>query len=142
MGKATSANPGRRRIIIADDSPEIRAIIEMRLLQHYDVVSKVEDGLQLIESVLSLQPDIFVTDISMPGISGIEVLRRLRSQQINIPAVILTVHEDQELLEASLSHGALGFVLKSRIDRDLLPAIQQALEGRVFISERMRAKDI
>ena len=69
-------------------------------------------------------------------------MRRLRLQQINIPAVILTVHEDEELLDASLSHGALGFVLKSRIDRDLLPAIQEALEGRVFISERMRAKHI
>jgi DNA-binding NarL/FixJ family response regulator len=142
MGEAVSANPGRRRIVIADDSPEMLAIVEVRLVQHYDVVGKAEDGLQLIESVRNLRPDMFVTDISMPGISGIEALRRLRSQQINIPAVILTVHEDEELLEASLSYGALGFVLKSRIDRDLLPAIQEALEGRVFISERMRAKHI
>jgi DNA-binding NarL/FixJ family response regulator len=141
MGEAT-ANPGRRRIVVADDSPEMLAIVETRLLEHYDVVGKAEDGLQLIESVRNLQPDIFVTDISMPGISGIEALRRLRLQKISIPAVILTVHEDEELLDASLSHGALGFVLKSRIDRDLLPAIQEALEGRVFISERMRAKHI
>jgi DNA-binding NarL/FixJ family response regulator len=142
MGEATSANSGRRRIVIADDSPEMLAIVETRLLQHYDVAGKAEDGLQLIECVRNLQPDIFVTDISMPGISGIEVLRRLRLEEVTIPAVILTVHEDEELLEASLSHGALGFVLKSRIDRDLLPAIEAALEGRVFISERMRAKHI
>jgi DNA-binding NarL/FixJ family response regulator len=142
MGEPASANSGRRRIVIADDSPEMLAIVETRLCQHYDVVAKAEDGLQLIESVSNLRPDMLVTDISMPGISGIEVLRRLRSQQISIPAVILTVHEDEELLEASLSYGALGFVLKSRIDRDLLPAIQEAFKGRVFISERMRAKHI
>jgi len=142
MGAPVSGNPGRKRIVIADDSPEMLTIVEMRLCQHYDVVGKAEDGLQLIERVRNLRPDLVVTDISMPGISGIEVLRRLRSQQINIPAVILTVHEDEELLEASLSYGALGFVLKSRIDRDLVPAIQEALKGRVFVSDRMRAKRI
>jgi len=118
------------------------AIVEARLLQHYEIVGKAKDGLELIECVARLRPDVLVTDISMPGVSGIEVLRRLRSQAIHIPAVILTVHEDEELLEASLSHGAFGFVLKSRIDRDLVAAIQEALEGRVYISERMRAKHI
>jgi DNA-binding NarL/FixJ family response regulator len=138
----TSANPARRRIVIADTSPEMLAIVETRLRQHYDVVGKPDDGLLLVESVRNLRPDIFITDIYMPGMSGIEALCRLRLQQINIPAVILTVYEDEELLDAGLSYGALGFVLKSRIDRDLLPAIEEALEGRVFISERMRAKPI
>jgi DNA-binding NarL/FixJ family response regulator len=138
----TSANPARRRIVIADTSPEMLAIVETRLRQHYDVVGKPDDGLLLVESVRNLRPDIFITDIYMPGMSGIEALCRLRLQQINIPAVILTVYEDEELLDAGLSYGALGFVLKSRIDRDLLPAIEEALEGRVFISERMRAKHI
>ena len=135
MVNTTSLNPAGKRIILADGSPEILAIVEMRLVHLYNIVGKADDGRQLIESVRNLQPDIFVTDICIPGISGIEVLHRLRSQDINIPAVIMTVYEDEELLEASLSLGALGFVLKSRIDRDLLPAIQQALEGRVFISD-------
>jgi DNA-binding NarL/FixJ family response regulator len=139
---ATSANPARRRIVIADNSRQMLAIVETHLLQHYDVVGKADDGLLLVESVRNLRPDIFVTDIYMPGMSGIEALYTLRSQQINIPAVILTVYQDEELLNTSLSYGALGFVLKSRLDRDLLPAIQEALEGRVFISERTRAKHI
>jgi DNA-binding NarL/FixJ family response regulator len=126
--------------VIADDSPEMLDAIEQRLTGICQVVARAEDGLALIDRVREQQPDIVITDISMPRMTGIQALNQLRAEGQKTPAVIVTVHEDEELVKAGLEQGALGFVLKSRLDPDLLMAVQAALEGRVFVSERLRKK--
>lgn len=132
---------GRRvRIVIADDFPEVLDVIERRLNSKYEIVARVSDGLALVETICKLQPDIFITDISMPGLTGIEVLHRLRSLGMKTPAVILTVHEDEELAKEALFQGASGFVLKSLLEDDLEIAVREALAGRTFISERLRRR--
>lgn len=128
------------RIVIADDLPEMLDVIEQRLAAEYVIVGRATDGFALVESVRSLQPDVVVTDISMPRLSGIEALRRLRSLGVKTPAVILTIHEDEDLAREALRLGALGFVLKSRLEDDLRVAIAEALAGRRFVSERLRQK--
>jgi len=130
----------RVRAVIADDFAEVLDAVERRLKSECEIVGRASDGLALVERICQLQPDIFVTDISMPGLTGIEALHRLRSMGINTPAVILSVHEDEELAKEALSQGASGYVLKSRIDDDLLIAVREALAGRTFISERLRRK--
>lgn len=128
------------RIVIADDLPEMLDVIEQRLAAEYVIVGRATDGFALVESVRSLQPDVVVTDISMPRLNGIEALRRLRSLGVKTPAVILTIHEDEDLAREALRLGALGFVLKSRLEDDLRVAIAEALAGRRFVSERLRQK--
>ena len=128
------------RIVIADDLPEMLDVIEQRLAAEYVIVGRATDGFALVESVRSLQPDVVVTDISMPRLSGIEALRRLRSLGVRTPAVILTIHEDEDLAREALRLGALGFVLKSRLEDDLRVAIAEAVAGRRFVSERLRQK--
>jgi DNA-binding NarL/FixJ family response regulator len=130
----------RIRILIADDSPAILDAVEKRLSSQYDVVARVSDGTHLVDSVTQLKPDILITDISMPQLSGIEALRRLRALGIGVPTIILTVHEDEEFLRAALQLNALGFVLKPQLDAELLEAIQHALENKLFISEKLRNK--
>src|SRR5205823_6399197 len=117
------------------DFPEALDAVERRLDPIYEIVGRVSDGLALIESIGKLLPDIFITDISMPGMTGIEALRRLRSLGITTPALILSVHEDEDLSKEALLQGASGFVLKSRLEDDLQTAIEEALAGRTFISE-------
>ncbi len=135
------ADSSRRRcVVIADDSPEMLDAVSKRLTPLYDVVAKVDDGIELVDRVSALQPDVLITDISMPGMTGIEALRKLRSLGVKTPAVILSVHDDEELVRAGLAHGALGFVLKSRLENDLPIAIEEVLEGRSFISESLRKK--
>jgi DNA-binding NarL/FixJ family response regulator len=138
---SSSANHFKHiRIVIADDLPEMLAVIEQRLAAEYVIVGKATNGLALVESVCSLQPDVLVTDISMPRLTGIEALRRLRKLGVKTPAVILTIHEDEDLAREALRLGALGFVLKSRLEDDLRKAIDEALAGRTFLSERLRQK--
>jgi DNA-binding NarL/FixJ family response regulator len=138
---SSSRAAGRRvRVVIADDFPEALDAVERRLDPIYEIVGRVSDGLALIERIGKLLPDIFITDISMPGMTGIEALRRLRSLGIDTPALILSVHEDEDLAKEALLQGASGFVLKSRLEDDLQTAIEEALAGRTFISERLRRR--
>lgn len=114
--------------------------LEKHLKGFCQIVGRAEDGLALIDQVREQQPDIVITDISMPRMNGIQALRQLRLQGLKTPAIIVTVHEDGDLVKATLEQGALGFVLKSQLDPDLSIAVREVLEGRVFVSERLRKK--
>ena len=81
-----------------------------------------------------LAPDILVLDISMPIVDGIETIRSLRATGSRSKFVFLTVHGDEDYVRAGLAAGAVGYVVKSRLASDLLPALREALAGRRFIS--------
>jgi DNA-binding NarL/FixJ family response regulator len=130
----------RIRVFVADDVSEVIDVVEQRLNSEYEIVGRANDGVALVEGVCELRPDILITDISMPRLTGIEALRKLRDLGVKTPTVILSVHEDEELAREALLRGALGFVLKSRLQDDLLVAVQEALAGRTFISERLRKR--
>ena len=140
MAKKTSRiKPNQTvRVVIADDLPEMLDAIQNQLKAHCQVVARAADGVELVDYVRKHKPELLITDISMPRMTGIDALRRLRSMGIKTPAVIVTVHEDEELVRAGLEQGALGFVLKSRLAEELLFAVQAALKGKVFVSERLK----
>jgi DNA-binding NarL/FixJ family response regulator len=100
----------------------------------FDVLGAVGDGESLIEAAGKLQPDVIVTDISMPKLNGIEAVNRLRESGSPAKVVFLTVHADPDFVQAALKTGALAYVSKARISIDFLDAIRQAFEGRIFVS--------
>jgi DNA-binding NarL/FixJ family response regulator len=100
----------------------------------FDVIGLVSDGHAALETALKLGPDLLVLDISMPGMSGIEVARGLKKGPNRIGIVFLTVHEDTAIVASCLAAGGLGYVLKERMDSDLIPAMNEAFMGRVFVS--------
>jgi DNA-binding NarL/FixJ family response regulator len=122
------------RVIVADDLTTVLTAVSALLRDSFDVVSLVSDGNAALEQTLKLQPDLVVLDISMPSMSGIEVARELRKRGNRAKIVFLTVHEDTDILATCLSAGGLGYVLKVLMDTDLIPAINEALAGRVFVS--------
>lgn len=130
----------RMRIVVADDVSEIIDAIEQRLSPEYEIVGRAGDGITLISMVRQLQPDVVITDISMPRLSGIQALRQIRSLGLSTPSIVLSVHEDPELAQEALADGVSAFVLKSRLQEDLRPALQEALAGKKFVSERLRRK--
>jgi DNA-binding NarL/FixJ family response regulator len=123
------------RIVVADDVPEILDVVTKRLAPEYTVIGRVGDGEALVESVLKLSPELIITDVSMPKLTGIEAMRRLRKLGVQIPAVILTVHDDEDIAREALSLGVQGYVLKHRLVSDLPVAAREALRGRTFVSE-------
>jgi len=121
-------------VLLADDHPAMLALTATALAEEYLVVGRVGDGHELLADAERLHPDVIVLDISMPGLNGIEAARRLRSSHNPARLVFLTVHEDREFARAALDAGGLGYVVKTRLVSDLLPAIRAALADRRFIS--------
>jgi DNA-binding NarL/FixJ family response regulator len=125
---------GFPRVLLADDSQDIRDRVTELLQEHFNVVGSAQNGQQAIEAALALNPDLLVLDISMPGLNGIQVASQLRESGCGSKVVFLTMHEDQDYVEAAFSAGARGYVCKSRVATDLIPALQSALRGKVFTS--------
>lgn len=125
---------GKVRILLADDHRQFRMIVESLLASTCEVVGSVPDGQSLFDAAQYLKPDIIVTDISMPIVSGIDASKQLSQSGCAAKVIFLTVHSDADFVQACLATGALGYVLKSRMMSDLLLAIREALAGRIFIS--------
>jgi CheY-like chemotaxis protein len=124
----------RRRVLVADDLLPVQAAVVNLLEDSFDIVATVCDGASALEAWSRLKPDLAVLDISMPGMSGIEVATELKRRGERVPIVFLTVHEDTDILNACHTAGGLGYVVKARMDADLLRAIEAAMHGQEFTS--------
>jgi len=112
----------------------MREQVVRELEPEFEVVGAVGSGEALLAAVPKIQPDVCILDISMPIMSGIEAAAQLQASNSVSRIVFLTVHKDSDFVEAALNTGALGYVLKSRMGADLIPAIHAVLSGRLFVS--------
>jgi DNA-binding NarL/FixJ family response regulator len=126
------------RVLLADDHPKMLEYVAHLLEDESEIVGTVENGEQLIEAALNLDPDLIVLDISMPVLNGIEAANRLKNFGSRAKVIFLTMHEDDAFVRAAVLAGALGYVLKRRISIDLIPAIRNVLQGHVFASPPLR----
>jgi DNA-binding NarL/FixJ family response regulator len=125
----------RYTVLVADDHAIVKEGLVSLLKEHgFDVLGAVGDGHELIEAAMRLRPDLIVTDLSMPGLTGIEVLTRLKAERYESKVIVLTMHRDADLAARAIRAGAAGFLLKHSAGEELLTAIQQALEGRVYLT--------
>jgi DNA-binding NarL/FixJ family response regulator len=123
------------RVLLADDHETILAQVRSVLNNEFDVVGAVTNGQDAVKEVQRLDPDVLVIDISMPILNGLQAVSQLQSGKCKTKVVFLTVHEDQDFVAAAFSVGASGYVTKSRVTTDLVPAIRDAIEGRTYISQ-------
>jgi DNA-binding NarL/FixJ family response regulator len=123
-----------RRVIVADDLALVLSAVSGLLRESFDVVATASDGTAALEAILEHEPELAILDISMPGMSGIDVAREAKKRSTKTKIVFLTVHEDADILAACLSVGGLGYVIKVYMNNDLIPAMNAALRGRVFVS--------
>jgi DNA-binding NarL/FixJ family response regulator len=123
------------RVLLADDHKEILVRVRSILCEDFVVVGAVNNGRDAVMEVQRLDPDVLVIDISMPILDGLQAVSRLHCGTCRTKFVFLTVHEDQDYVDAALAAGASGYVTKSQITSDLVPAIREALNGRTFVSK-------
>jgi len=124
----------KTRVVVADDHSPVLTTVAALLRDSFDVVCSVSDGRAALEATLKLQPDLLVLDISMPAMSGIDVAHELRKRGNDTKIVFLTVHEDVDILATCVAAGGLGYVAKVLMETDLIPAMNEALAGREFVS--------
>jgi two-component system, NarL family, response regulator NreC len=129
-------------VLIADDHAIVAQGIASLLKAHgFDVVGTVGDGQQLVTEATRLRPDVIVTDVSMPGLTGLDVLARLKAERIDSRIIVLTMHNDGELATRALRAGASGFLLKDSAGEELVSAIEQVVQGRVYLTPAV-TKDV
>ncbi|WP_457333506.1 response regulator [Rhizobacter sp. P5_C2] len=124
------------RIVVADDHRLVREALQALLAREndFDVVGLAEDGAAALRLVRQLQPDVLVSDIAMPGLNGIETIRRACAQQETLRVVCLTMHGDQRNVVAALDAGASGYVLKDSSCDELVQAVRLVAAGRIHLS--------
>jgi DNA-binding NarL/FixJ family response regulator len=128
------------RLIIADDHHMVAEGIERILSGEFDLISVAGDGRALLETIRRQKPDLVVSDISMPGLSGLEVLKQLRSEGNRVPFIFLTMHAEPALAALAMRAGANGYVLKYAAGKDLVTAVRQVLAGETYLTPSLSAK--
>ena len=122
------------RVLLADDHRIVAEGLKRLLAQEFELVDVVENGERLLEVARLQRPDVIVSDISMPGMSGLDALARLKAEDPNARVVFLTMHHNVAYAREALQAGALGYVLKQSAVEELILAVRAAMSGRVFVS--------
>jgi DNA-binding NarL/FixJ family response regulator len=122
------------RVLVVDDNEAVLSRAAMVLAADCVVVGTVRNGPAALAAARALRPDVIVLDIGMPGMNGFEVASYLRDTGSTAAVVFLTVHVEEEFIQAAQACGAIGYVVKPRLWSDLLFAVREALAGRSFVS--------
>ena len=126
----------RVTLLLADDHWLVRSGIRSLLdgMPEFEVVGEAADGVALLALALQLKPDLVLTDITMPGLNGIEVTEQLSQQLPLTKVVILSMHHDRQYVRQVLRLGAVGYVVKDAAPAELAIAFKTVLAGGTYIS--------
>jgi DNA-binding NarL/FixJ family response regulator len=130
----SAARDSATRLLIADDHPSLLEGLVSLLKERFEVVGAVANGHLLLDAAARLRPDVIVTDISMPGLNGLEAVARLKAAHADVKIIVLTIHAHAAVVAEALRSGASGFVAKMSAGDDLEIAIREVLQGRVYLS--------
>jgi len=139
----------RATVLLADDHAVVAEGLASLLRSEFTVVATVTDGAQLLEAARRFEPDVVVTDLAMPGMSGLDALRRLKADGDGPAAprgskapkvtkvIVLTMHADVDLAAESLRAGASAFILKHAAATELIAAIRAVLRGKTYLTSEL-----
>lgn len=126
-------------ILLADDNSAVLDHVSKMLKKEesYVVIAKIIDGRAVFREYLRLRPDIIILDISMGETSGIDIARQLRDSGCSAKIIFLTVHEDRDYVNAAIGAGGSAYVVKSRLNLDLLHALEATVANKLFVSANL-----
>ena len=132
------------RLLIADDYDAMRENIKSFVSKQPDieVVGEAKDGETAVELARNLSPDLVLMDISMPKLSGIEAAKNILSNNAAARIIIVSTRSDKRFVEAGLKAGVLGYVLKTSIFDDLIPAVRAVMANEFFLSPQITDVEI
>ena len=130
------------RVILVDDHAVVRAGYKILLknIDYIDVIAEADTGEEAIILARKHRPDVIVLDISLPGISGIETIRRIVFANDGIKVLVFTMHEEVVFVERALQAGAIGYMTKSSAPEMLSKAIKSVSQGKKYIDSDLKKK--
>jgi DNA-binding NarL/FixJ family response regulator len=124
----------RPTLLLADDHVIVADGLRSLLKDEFELVGSVADGLALVDAAKRLRPDVVVTDLAMPGLGALDVLREFAILDIPSRVIVLTMHADAHLATEAFRLGAWGYVLKNSAGEELITAIHKVLYGRAYLT--------
>jgi DNA-binding NarL/FixJ family response regulator len=122
--------------IVADDHPIFRkGVVEiLGGISDLEIVAELSDGLQAYQNIITRRPHIAILDIEMPGLSGLDICRKVMSEKSGTKFTILTMHKDKHLFNDAMSIGVMGYLLKDHAISELIKCVEKVLKGERFVS--------
>lgn len=133
----------KHRVLIAEDHAILREGLRSLLTSDPDIeiAGEAEDGKQAVQGVQNLNPDIVLMDLSMPRLHGVEAVKEIRRMAPDVKIVVLTVHENEEYVSATLEAGVNAYIVKKEAtSADLVTAIRTVLKGKLYLSPAISEK--
>ena len=124
-------------VILADDHSIVLEGLRRVLQPDFNVVATAQNGYELLALVLQHRPDVVVSDLSMPGLTGLDVFRRVQAAKLRTKFVILTMHSDAEIAGEAYREGVSGYVLKASAASELPRVVHRALDGESYIDNAL-----
>ncbi len=130
------------RVIIADDHPIVRAGMKQVLTDSEDIIVTAEAGTgeDLLKEIQNNRFDVVLLDITMPGMGGLETLKRVKALKKELPVLMLSIHAEEQFALRTLKAGAAGYLTKGSAPGELVRAIRQVVRGRKYISQDFAEK--
>lgn len=128
---------GKIKVILVDDHAVVRAGFRMLLSAEadIDVIAEAERGEAACQLYLEQQPDVLVLDLSMPGIGGLESIRRICNRDSNARILVFSVHDEMVYIDRAMNAGAKGYITKNSAPEILVTAIQKIAAGEIYIEQ-------
>jgi DNA-binding NarL/FixJ family response regulator len=130
---------GRKRVLLADDHSSVLEQVRELLCDEYDIVGTVPDGKALLRAAQELQPDLIISDISMPEMNGFEAVEKIRALGDAPKLIFLTVQSGAAYVKKARSLGAAGYILKAHTSEELPQAVAKVIAGEIYFSPNLKA---
>lgn len=130
------------RLVVVDDHPVVRhgLVAMLRYERDMQVVGEAENGVEAVNHILELVPDVVLLDLNLPKMSGIEVMRQVRAQQPRVRFLVLTTYDTDEYIGPALEAGAQGYLLKDATPDELTRAVRSLAAGGAALEEGVAAR--
>jgi len=131
-------------VLLVDDHPIVRQGLRNLLdsMPDFKVVGEAGDGLQALELIEKVQPQVLVIDVVMPGLSGLEVTQRVKRQWPAVKVIILSMQNNEAYVVSALKSGASGYILKDTGPEELVDAIRAVVKGERYLSKQLSERII
>ncbi len=141
MSTKTQLRPqtGEAKVFLVDDHPIVRQGLALLIDREGDltVCGEADGGFPALQTISDLRPDIVVLDIALHGPDGLELLKTIRTRDLGLPVLVLSMHDELTYAERALRAGANGYIMKQEATEKVLIAIRRILRGEVYLSDRL-----